>query len=150
MECSLIEPEILAAGSIPIDAQDVRALYQKGIRAILSLTEHPITRFREITFDLFDQLQISYFHIPIPDQFPPTFEQAQDILQIINNMKNQKRPVFVHCNAGIGRTGTILHLYYLAQRKSLEEARGLVRARRVQCVLLSDEQTTFLKAFARH
>jgi atypical dual specificity phosphatase len=148
MDCSWIEPEILAAGSIPLDAKDLRALRAENIRAILSLTERAPTTFREITAALLDELDIVYFHVPIPDQFPPSPQQGEHILQIIRDMAKQSRPLFVHCNAGVGRTGTILHLYYLEQGKSYEEAQALVKARRIQCILLSDEQVKFLKAYS--
>jgi atypical dual specificity phosphatase len=147
MKISWIEPAVLAASGIPLDAKDLRALHAQGIRAILSLTEHPLLAFREITPALLDQLDIAYLHVPIPDQHPPTHEQAQHILHLIQTMAAQQRPLLIHCHAGVGRTGTILHLYYLAQGRSWDETKARIRATRVQCLLLADEQIAFLRTF---
>ena len=149
MDCSWIEPNILAAGSVPIEEKDIRSLHKEGIRTILTLTERPITTFHEITNNLLDQLDIYYLHVPIPDQHPPTLEQAQQILSFINKMILQSRPVFVHCQAGVGRTGTVLHLYYIAQGMTFDEADAKVRSKRIQCILVSDTQAKFLKEFAQ-
>jgi hypothetical protein len=89
MKISWIEPNLLAASGIPIDAKDIRALHQQGIRAILSLTEQPLWSQREITLDLFIQLDIHYCHIPIPDHHPPLPYQAAQIFQLFQMMAEQ-------------------------------------------------------------
>ena len=147
MDISWIETNVLAAGSVPVEANDIRDLHAEKIRAILTLTERPITIFHEITPTLFESFDITYLHVPVPDQFPPNMEQARQILKFIEAMKSQGRPVFVHCQAGVGRTGTVLHLYYITQRYTFEEADAKVRAKRVQCILLTDLQVDFLKEF---
>lgn len=147
MKISWIEPQRLAASYIPLGASDIQSLQAQGIRAILSLTEQPLTALREITPDLLTGLDLTYFHIPIPDQYPPTREQAQQILGIVAQMEAQARPLLVHCHAGIGRTGTILHLYYIAQGRSFEEAQAEIRAKRKQCLLLSDVQQEFVQSY---
>jgi atypical dual specificity phosphatase len=149
MKITWIEPAVLAASSIPIDIKDLRSLREQGVGAIISLTEQPLTAFKTITPDVFGALDIMYLHIPIPDQHPPTSEQAHVILRFIKLMRERRRAVFVHCHAGVGRTGTILHLYYLARGMSLAEAREQVRRRRPQSMLLSDQQRAFLSDYAR-
>ena len=149
MKCSWIEPNLLAASSTPISAEDILSLHAQGIRGLLSLPEQPLTRYRTITPDLFARLDMLSFHVPVIDQHPPTPAQAQAILHILAEMQAQQRPILVHCQAGVGRTGTVLHLYYLAQGLSMLQARAIIRTRRVQCILLSDTQSAFLESFAQ-
>jgi atypical dual specificity phosphatase len=150
MKISWIGAERLAASSIPVSAEDIRSLHDQGIRAILTLTERPITDFQTISNDLLAQLDILYRHVPVRDQHPPDEEQAWEILQFIDEMQERQRPTLVHCHAGIGRTGTILHLYFLAHGCDMDEAIRQVRLCRPQCTLLSDDQTAFLAGFAKH
>jgi atypical dual specificity phosphatase len=147
MKISWIEPERLAASGIPLDAKDIRSLHEQGIRAILSLIEQPLFAQREITPAVLEGLNIAYFHVPVRDQYPPNATQAQQIIAIISAMQVQQRPLLIHCHAGIGRTGTILHLYYLTRGQTFAEAKAEIRRKRVQCILLSDEQLRFLQAY---
>ena len=64
--------------------------------------------------------------------------------------KAQDQPVLVHCHAGLGRTGTMLHAYYLAEGYSLEEAKAKVKAGKPtsQFIMLSAAQKEFLEEFA--
>jgi atypical dual specificity phosphatase len=149
MKITWLEPDALAASRMPLDINDVRSLREQGVGAIISLTEQPLTLFKGITPDAFGALDITYLHVPVPDHHPPTKEQAHVILRFIDLMRKRQRAVFVHCHAGVGRTGTILHLYYLAQGLSLEAAREQVRRKRPQSTLLSDKQRAFLSEFAR-
>lgn len=147
VKISWIEPGLLAASGIPIDAKDIHALHQQGIRAILSLTEQPLWSQRQITPELFAELDIHYCHVPIPDHHPPSSEQAIQIMHSIKNMADQQRPLLIHCHAGVGRTGTILHLYYLSQGYTYEAAYAEVKRKRIQCILLSDAQKQFLQSY---
>ena len=149
MKISWLEPGILAASGIPLGGEDVRSLHDQSVRAIISLIEHPLTRVSSITPELLNELDITYLHIAVPDQLPPTAEQAQVLLRFIELMRARQRPVLLHCYAGVGRTGTALHLYYLAQGLSLDEAAAQVRARRPQSTLLSPEQRAFLRDFSQ-
>lgn len=150
MRISWVEPRILAAGGIPLSKTDVDDLHQQGIRAILTLTELPLTHQREITSALLTQSDITTFHFPIVDQFPPEAEKVAEAVAFIDRMKGENRPVYVHCHAGIGRTGTILHAYYLSHGFSMEAAKEKVKAGKFtsQFFMLSETQQAFLEAFA--
>ena len=148
MKFSVIDSPYLVASSIPFNAKDIHALHQQGVRAIVSLTTSSLIGLSDITQDLFEELDIAYFHSPVRDHYPPTQEQTEEILEFIEQMKNEERKTFVHCHAGVGRTGTILHAYFLKQGLSLAEAEAKVKERRIQCMLISDEQKKFLRVFA--
>jgi atypical dual specificity phosphatase len=150
MQLDWIEDEVLAASSIPIDLNDVRSLHDQGIRAIVTLTEHPLTIHKSITPDSLRALDITYLHAPIPDGYAPDIPLAQAIVGFIEQMSSERRPTFIHCHAGIGRTGTMLHCYFLSRGLSMDEAGEKVRTRRPACNLLnlSTSQRTFLEQFA--
>ena len=147
MKFSVIDAPYLVAGSIPFDAKDIRSLHRQGVGAIVSLTGRSLIGLSNITQSLFDELGLRYFHLPVKDHYPPDLEQAQNILQFIEQMKVQNRKTFIHCHAGVGRTGTILQAYFLSQGLSLKEIEVKIKKQRIECILLSARQKAFLKQF---
>lgn len=151
MRISWIEPDQLAASGIPLGRDDMESLYQQGIRAIITLTEPPLTNQTEITEKLVSHLGISLFHLPLVDQHPPEdVAMVDELKSIIDGMKAQSKPVLLHCHAGIGRTGTMLHAYFIASGLSLEEAKQKVKSARQmsQYFMLADAQQQFLEELA--
>jgi atypical dual specificity phosphatase len=150
MKIDWIEPDVLAASGIPIGEYDIQMLYGQGIRAIVTLTEQPLTIQRGITLELLHKLGISTLHVAVVDQHPPTEQQVQQVHEFIEDMRAQNKPVFIHCHAGIGRTGTMLHAYYLAAGLSLEDAKQKVKSGRRSSafLMLTDLQQAFLKDLA--
>lgn len=57
---------------------------------------------------LLDQLGIERFHLPIRDGQLPTEDQAGELLRIVDEADGK---VFLHCGAGVGRTGALTAWY---------------------------------------
>ena len=150
MKIDWIEPSVIAASGVPLGVKDLRSLHEQGIRAIVTLTEHPLTTQAQITERVLDEIGLICLHAPVVDQHPPDVATVLETMRFVNQMKAQGRPVLFHCQAGVGRTGTMLHAYYLAEAKSLAEAKALVKARKLssQFFMLSDTQKAFLEELA--
>lgn len=151
MKITWVEADILAASGIPVGGKDVQSLYEQGVRAIVSLTEHSLESYRPELKALLAELDIDYFHCPIDDQYAPTKAQVSEVAQFVDRMKASQRAVYLHCHAGIGRTGTMLHAYYLVQGQSLDEARQFIKRRKSssQFFMLSDVQQRFLQELSK-
>lgn len=150
MNISWIEPNILAASPIPTTAADIRSLHKQGIRAIITLAERSIVAHQIITSAILEELSITSFHLPIADYLAPTNEQVDKAVGFIDRMHSENKPTLIHCYAGQGRTGTMLHAYYLSKGWSLEDASKHVSKMRPICVFrdLSREQQAFLQNYA--
>ena len=92
MKIEWIEKDTLAASGIPIGEKDLRSLFVQGIRAIITLTEHPLTIQAEIESDVLDEIGLAYLHAPILDQHPPKSETMWKTIRFIDEMKEQHRP----------------------------------------------------------
>lgn len=146
MKISWVEPSAVSCGGIPFSQENLEALKAQGVRAIVTLTEHPLP----VTTSLLSSLGLETLHVPVVDQNPPTRAQAQDVLAFVTRMKAEGKPVYVHCHAGIGRTGTMLHALYLLSGMTLDEAKHRIKSTRPtsQYLMLSDIQKEFLEALA--
>jgi atypical dual specificity phosphatase len=118
----------------------VRFLSDIGIRAIVAALELPIHR------RIFENCGFHYLSLGIPDGFPPTLEQVSRLLAF---SAASPRPLAVHCEGGIGRTGTLLAVLLLSRGASAAEA-----VRTVKTVMPpafeNESQLKFISECERH
>lgn len=128
----------IAASGFPASERQLRWLYTIGIRGIITLTEYPIsTKLRE-------KFDFNYMHIPIDDHKTPSVEQLHKAVSMIEGEIRNKRPVLVHCLAGLGRTGTVLASYLVSKGLSARDAIEIVRKLRPGSIEKDQEESVFL------
>ena len=113
-----------------------------GIKAIVSL--YPIPEHCKAHLKDFVHLELS-----IPDYHPPSIKQVQVFLKFFREQVSVNHPVFIHCFAGCGRTGTLLAITELFYYKvtSASEAIKLVQLRE-PCSLDTRTQNQFVHNLA--
>lgn len=121
--------------------EDLAWLRERGIAAILSLTETPLAAAIVARHDL------AVLHVPVDDMTAPSPEQLDLALSFIDRQRALDHPVAVHCLMGQGRTGTILAAYLI--RDGLDPDAAVQRVRAV-CpgAVESAEQRRALYAFS--
>jgi atypical dual specificity phosphatase len=121
------------------------------VKAIITLTEHPLTTQKALTEAVLAEMGFDVLHVSVVDQHPPTKEQAQEVAAFVTQMQAQQKPVYLHCHAGIGRTGTMLHALYLVLGEEFETVKEKIKKTRPtsQFFMLSDTQKAFLETLAK-
>ncbi len=129
-------PGHLLAGEHPGAADETEArgtlqrLLHAGITVFIDLTEAG-------EWDAYDHLlqeaacPVTYHRIPIVDGQPPSEGQMREIMLIIDAARVAQRAVYVHCAAGIGRTGAVVGCYLVHLGRNPPAAlREIARRRR--------------------
>jgi atypical dual specificity phosphatase len=114
-------------------------LHKLGIRAVVTLVEQPLPP------GLLEQWDLHAEHIPIPDFTAPALEQVAQAVAAIDHFLDDGRAVAVHCGAGLGRTGTILACYLVAQGLSSDEALATVRAQQPGSVETPEQEAVIVR-----
>lgn len=121
---SWVEENKIAASDFPYSKEHFRFLKEEGIRAIITLTENDVNKF------LIESFRFRHLHLPIKDFGVPSPSQVKRFLKWMKLMEVWKQPTLIHCRAGIGRTGTMLSVYYIWKGFSAEESIKIVREKR--------------------
>ncbi len=122
-------------------ARDLAALRRHGIRAVLTLTETPLTDTVLAASDMVG------LHLPVPDLHAPTPDQLNRAIAFIDQQSAQGHPTAVHCLMGQGRTGTVLAAYLIRNGLPVAEALAEIR-RRCDGAISAAEQEDALRIFA--
>jgi len=112
-------------------ARNVSLLKEHGIRAVVQIQSAEVAPFFPACFD--------YHRITLPDL--PTsnlLRYLPDTLRFIHDAIQLQKKVFVHCDAGISRSTSVVIAYYMAVRQwPYRQALDFVRARR-SCTFPND------------
>lgn len=134
-------PGRLIAGAYPgakFDEDQTRQRLYKllaaGVTSFLDLTRPgelpPYEKLLREQASLTD-METAYIHMPIEDMGLPDVEHMKAILDAIDAQINQGRVVYVHCYAGIGRTGTVVGCYLARHGMQGAEALNSIALMRV-------------------
>ncbi|MBI3414395.1 MAG: dual specificity protein phosphatase family protein [Verrucomicrobia bacterium] len=120
---------------------DLSVLYAAGVRAIVSLLNIPSDK------PVYEAAGFAFLCLPVPDGCAPTIEQVGEFVRFVMQQRKVKRAVAVHCEAGLGRTGTLLATYFIATGESAKAA--ICRIRSVEKVAVeTSRQIDFLERYA--
>lgn len=114
------------SGDELITIQRVQALLRSGIAVFYDLTERVNGQIRYDTI-LYREaaeygLAARYLNFPIIDFTAPSVETVKAILDSVDESLANQKSVYVHCHAGIGRTGTIVGCYLARHGLTGQEA----------------------------
>ena len=100
------------------------SLKEHGIGVIVSLT------MERLDPDLLAEWGFELRHIPIRDFAPPTQDQIDEFVAIVDDARESGKAVMAHCYAGMGRTGTMLAAYLVSAGADPVDAIAAVREMR--------------------
>ncbi len=130
-------------GSLTAFDDELPALHAAGIRAVVTLLNIPSDAA------IYESAGFAFLCLPIPDGGAPTTSQTTDFVRFVSCQRASQRPVAVHCEAGLGRTGTMIATYLISQGESAERSVNRIRALEPAAIETS-RQIQFLKEYAQH
>jgi atypical dual specificity phosphatase len=136
-----LERRLNLGGPLLAYDDELPRLHAAGVRAVVSLLNIPSDAA------VYESAGFSFLCLPVPDGEAPTMEQAASFVRFMNEQRAAQRPVTVHCEAGLGRTGTMLAVYLISEGMGAAEAVQQVRMVE-RSAIETNRQIQFLEHYA--
>jgi hypothetical protein len=144
-------------GDPRIAERQLEALLDCGIRCFLSLMEEevrgPFLPYESILMAIAARrgIEVDCLRFEIEDHSAPSREQMAEIERAIAGSLAAKRPVYLHCWGGRGRTGTVVGVYLvrrgLATTDSFVDVIAALRSGSADESPETEEQIEFVRSF---
>jgi atypical dual specificity phosphatase len=120
------EPQLLGSRN-PSDS-DLERLRRDGFGVLVSLL---CEKERAPRYDIARAAALGYvrYNIPVQDFNPPTLDQLEQFVKLVDGLPPGTKMI-VHCEGGIGRTGTFAAAYWVA--KGMTAAEAIMHVRRAR------------------
>lgn len=118
-----VDRRLERGGDLRAYEDDLPLLHDSGIRAVVSLLniESDSVIYRSAGFE--------FRNWPIKNGHAPALPQAVEFSEFIDHCRERRVPVAVFCEAGLGRTGTMLAAYLIHLNRTAADAIKTIRAR---------------------
>ena len=84
-------------------------------------------------------------NIPVKDFHPPTVDQLLEFIRLVEQLTEGTK-IVIHCQAGMGRTGTFAAAYWIA--KGMDVGEAIAKIRKARSYAIEIEQEAVLAEFA--
>src|SRR5262245_33080397 len=142
-----IDEPFLMGSSNPTD-EELADLRADGFTVLVCLLD-PTEQHPRYDVDIAQREGWSCHTIPIKDFQAPSIAQLDDVVRLVDGAGGQTK-ILVHCEGGIGRTGTMAAAYWIGRGLTVAQATARIRKARRDAVE-SEDQKRALHLFAgRH
>ncbi|GMV39082.1 MAG: hypothetical protein AMXMBFR64_07980 [Myxococcales bacterium] len=145
---SWVEDGVIAGlahpGAGPLGEARLAWLSAQGVDVLVSLTETPVPPTSVSAHGM------TPAHIPVVDFTAPTQEQLDQFVALAQTARDADRPVAVHCAGGMGRTGTFLATWLVAQGMTAEQAIVKIRELRPGSIETASQEAAVATWAQRH
>ncbi len=117
--------EPLVLGSSNPTTRQLEKLYQEGFRSIISLLDEA-EQSPNYDIEEVGAMGFKRYSIPLKDFLVPMLDDFKVFLRAVHQALEQGK-VLVHCQAGLGRTGTMAAAYWINKGLSVNEATKRIR-----------------------
>ena len=133
----------IAGSGRPMSVDDLKWMKEQGVTSLLSLTEKPLSE-KMISLSC-----LTGFHVPLIDHMPPSIDQINKSVGILLDTLNKGESMAVHCEAGKGRTGTILGCF-LMKHDGLSSDESISFIRKIRPGSIESSQEKSLHAYQNY
>jgi len=119
--------EHLATGYAPMSYEELDAIREQGISAIVNLCGE----FCDL-HQIEEQSGFEVYYLPVADECAPDLEEMEKALEWLDEAVYLNKKVLVHCRHGFGRTGTFVSAYMLRRGLGMKMTEKALKGNRAK------------------
>jgi atypical dual specificity phosphatase len=137
MNFSWVIEHVIGGSCGPHSRHELDLLKECGVGALVRMMERAIAASlnREA-----QDIGLADLHEPVPDYTAPSQEQIDRMISFVQQCVSKEIPVGVSCDAGKGRTGTVLACYLVAKGANADDAIEQIRRLRPGSIETRDQE----------